>query len=96
THDNHVGNVVLYQLSYTRGRHAMDAENNRKNRQTRIQRKPRDYRGRACRRKVTLWAIRDFCAAPEREIGATRKQGKLCFSRCRTNFGRRTGSATLG
>lgn len=29
THDNHVGNVVLYQLSYTRGRQPEDHQNRR-------------------------------------------------------------------
>ena len=50
THDSHVGNVVLYQLSYTRGCGFQGAEKAL----FRGRRQPRDYRGGPCRRKVTL------------------------------------------
>jgi hypothetical protein len=59
THDNHVGNVVLYQLSYTRGAVS------RRRRQALAgleKRRPgtRDYRGAGGCRKVILWAGGDF------------------------------------
>jgi hypothetical protein len=50
THDNHVGNVVLYQLSYTRDPSIAVG----------CDREPSDYRGAQGRRKITLWARPDF------------------------------------
>ena len=62
THDNHVGNVVLYQLSYTRRSHPQGRKPSPEQRNSSLQ-TPRDYRLARCRRKVTPWAARDFGAA---------------------------------
>ena len=62
THDNHVGNVVLYQLSYTRNRHSGPSVRSEPigPAAKRVGRKPRDYRGQAGCRKITLWVSAVF------------------------------------
>ena len=68
THDNHVGNVVLYQLSYTREavsgrrRHALEGPEKRRP-------GTRDYRGAGGCRKVILWAGGDFWGGWEDALG---------------------------
>ena len=57
THDNHVGNVVLYQLSYTRKQHFSDRPTLKRRKpqfwvHRKTQQESRDYKGRMPCRKV--------------------------------------------